>query len=127
MAGGLKSVSITIDGGSFLEGVDKLTGKAAVVAFSALHAVGEEILRLSEKEVPHDTGALQGSGTMVDQRASGSVLVGYNKPYAARLHEHPEYHFQKGRKSHYLIDPIINNLPSFNEFYGMKVKEQLNV
>lgn len=73
----------------------------------ALMDVGYEILRLSQMEVPHDTGNLQNSGTV--ETVSGNVVVGYHTPYAARLHEHPEYRFQKGRKGKYLEDPIRTN------------------
>jgi hypothetical protein len=66
-----------------------------------------ETLRLSQAEVPHDEGTLQNSGTVEEVR--GEVVVGYHTKYAARLHEHPEYRFQKGRKGKYLEDPIIRN------------------
>jgi hypothetical protein len=71
-------------------------------------ALGHEIMRLSQMEVPHDEGTLQNSGT-VEQLSNGDVIIGYHTDYAARLHEHPEYRFQKGRKGKYLEDPIINN------------------
>lgn len=69
--------------------------------------LGFELLRLSQAEVPHDEGTLQNSGTVEEVR--GEVVVGYHSKYAARLHEHPEYRFQKGRKGKYLEDPIIRN------------------
>lgn len=68
---------------------------------------GFELLRLSQFEVPHDEGELQNSGTV--EEIDGDVVVGYHKKYAARLHEHPEYNFQKGRKGKYLEDPLITN------------------
>lgn len=78
--------------------------------------VGYEVLRLGEKEVPHDKGPLQTSGTV--EPSKDDVVVGYNKEYAARLHEHPEYKFQKGRKAKYLEDPIINNIKLLREVIG---------
>lgn len=86
--------------------------------------VAFEILRLSTFEVPHDTGLLQNSGTTQDQ-GDASVLVGYNKVYASRLHEHPEYRFQKGRKGKYLEDPIKNNLKTFKTFIENGLKDIL--
>lgn len=72
-----------------------------------LFAVGSEVMRLSQIEVPHDEGTLQNSGTVeVD---GDNIIVGYHTPYAARLHEHPEYRFKKGRKGKYLEDPIHRN------------------
>lgn len=78
-------------------------------------SVALEILRLSQFQVPHDTGLLQNSGT-TQPEDDGSTVVGYNKVYAARLHEHPEYRFQKGRKGKYLEDPIKQNLSVFKRF-----------
>lgn len=80
-----------------------------------VNAVAEEVLRLSQFEVPHDTGALQNSGH-TEYGNDLTAVVGYNKVYAARLHEHPEYRFQKGRKGKYLEDPIKNNLKVFRDF-----------
>lgn len=69
---------------------------------------GLEIMRLSQVEVPHDEGSLQNSGT-VEVMPNGDVVLGYHTPYAARLHEHPEYRFQKGRKGKYISDPLNRN------------------
>lgn len=69
---------------------------------------GMEAMRLSQIEVPHDEGTLQNSGT-VELMPNGDVVLGYHTPYAARLHEHPEYRFQKGRKGKYISDPINRN------------------
>ena len=69
--------------------------------------LGNELLRLSQYEVPHDEGTLQNSGVV--EEIEGDVVVGYHVPYAARLHEHPEYRFQAGRKGKYLEDPINRN------------------
>lgn len=85
--------------------------------------LAEEILRLSQFEVPHDTGQLQNTGATEPE--PGGYIVGYNKVYAARLHEHPEYNFQKGRKGKYLEDPIKNNMHVFLEFVGNIIKSSL--
>lgn len=69
---------------------------------------GLEGMRLSQFEVPHDEGTLQNSGT-VEVMPNGDVVLGYHTPYAARLHEHPEYRFQKGRKGKYISDPLNRN------------------
>jgi hypothetical protein len=75
--------------------------------------IAEEVLRLSQKEVPHDTGELQNSSSV--EHSLTESIVGYNKVYAARLHENPGYRFQKGRKGKYLEDPIKNNLHTFRK------------
>lgn len=81
-----------------------------------INDVANEVLRLSMFEVPHDKGLLQASGTVEPTSDPTDVIVGYNKVYAARLHEHPEYRFQKGRKGKYLEDPIKNNLALFQQY-----------
>lgn len=85
--------------------------------------VAREILRLSSFEVPHDKGLLQASGDY--DPVSDGVIVGYNKVYAARLHENPQYKFKKGRKGKYLEDPIKHNLDAFREFMGERIKGSL--
>lgn len=76
-----------------------------------------EVMRLSQFEVPHDEGTLQNSGT-VEVMPSGNVVLGYHTPYAARLHEHPEYRFQKGRKGKYITDPIRENADAIGIHIG---------
>jgi hypothetical protein len=90
--------------------------------FSALD-IGNEVLRLSQQEVPHDEGTLQNSGTV--EQDGDNVIVGYHTEYAARLHEHPEYKFKKGRKGKYLEDPITRNQDVLGFQFSMKMKEGL--
>lgn len=67
----------------------------------AAHVVEEE----SMDEAPHDVGIL-----MLSERTEKPEQFvrsfSYNTPYAARLHEHPEYKFQKGKKGKFLEDPL---------------------
>jgi len=85
--------------------------------------IGFEILRLSQAEVPHDEGTLQNSGTV--EEVEGDVVIGYHTKYAARLHEHPEYRFQKGRKGKYLEDPVRKNLATFQKKFALGMNETL--
>jgi hypothetical protein len=75
-----------------------------------LNLGGERLLALSAAEVPLDIGTLLGSGQVVQAETieEGAAVV-YDTPYAARLHEHPEYNFQNGRKGKYLEDPALDN------------------
>lgn len=71
---------------------------------------GERLLALSAEEVPLDIGTLLGSGTVVPATdAEQGAQVVYDTPYAARLHEHPEYNFQQGRKGKFVEDPAVAN------------------
>ena len=96
----------------------------AVVAEILMGAQGgvnksaERLLALSSAEVPFDTGDLSNSGGVVNQLADRSEIsaqVVYDRPQAARLHEHPEYNFSTdsnpGAKGKYLEDPMMQNLP----------------
>jgi hypothetical protein len=115
------SLEISFDDRSFREGVDKLNKKVAETAIKAVGDIGMEVLRLSQLEVPHDKGTLQNSGeTHIEE---DYAVVGYNTPYAHRLHEHPEYHFQKGRKGKFLEDPMKNNLGVFHDFFDKRMGE----
>lgn len=102
------NLGFSVDTSQFAAGIQRLIQVAGPASkYSALD-IGYEILRLSQMEVPHDKGTLENSGTV--QEIGDDVIVGYHTPYAARLHEHPEYNFQKGRKGKFLEDPIIRNL-----------------
>lgn len=115
--------NIEWDDKSFQEGVKQLIARLPQTTKKAVHDIATEILRLSNFEVPHDTGLLQTSGMVED--GSDESIVGYNKVYAARLHEHPEYRFQKGRKGKYLEDPIKNNMSAFIDYAKKAIADML--
>lgn len=56
----------------------------------------ERGLALSQDGVPFDQGTLAQSGSVepATDIEEGALIV-YDTPYAARLHEHPEYDFSK--------------------------------
>lgn len=105
---------LSFDDSEFQRGIRRATDKIKHVQRIALGKIGDELLRLSQKEVPHDKGTLQNSG--VSEPDGDDQIVGYHTPYAARLHEHPEYRFQKGRKGKYLEGPLKQNLSIFERF-----------
>lgn len=115
------SVSVTFNANAVVANLKKLANNAAGAEQLTINDVLYEILRLSQFEVPHDVGMLQDSG-VVDEK---SRSVGYNMVYAARLHEHPEYRFQKGRKGKYLEDPIKRNADVLGLRYGKKMQKEL--
>lgn len=117
--------NVTVDASSFLKGANHLLSAIDMAALRGINDVASEALRLSSFEVPHNIGLLATSG-QVQPFSSDTVIVGYNKVYAARLHEHPEYRFQKGRKGKYLEDPIKNNLNIFRGFIEETVKRLLS-
>lgn len=97
-----------LDAGMVMANIPNLDKALSRGVEKGLLDAGMEALRLSQFEVPHDEGTLQNSGT-VEVMPDKSVVMGYHTPYAARLHEHPEYHFQRGRKGKYISDPIDRN------------------
>ena len=108
--------NIKFDPSDFLKKSGLFATRIAEATHTAVNNVADEVLRLSQFEVPHDTGQLQNTGHVEAGKDDLQAIVGYNKVYAARLHEHPEYRFQKGRKGKYLEDPIKNNLKTFLKF-----------
>ena len=111
-------IKVSFDAKDFLDKIGRIPAVLEKTNQRALTDIGDEILRLSTFQVPHDTGLLQTSGKVESGiMDKNDVVVGYNKVYAARLHEHPEYHFQKGRKGKYLEDPIKLNTVIFLQHY----------
>ena len=107
----MAKLGISLDTDEFFDRVDKLVTNVTKRRRPAVVAVANELLRLSQLEVPHDEGTLQNSGHT--ERDGDDALVGYNTPYAARLHENPQYRFKKGRKGKYLEKPLKMNLNVF--------------
>ena len=68
----------------------------------AAEIAAKAVLTEANKTVPYETGKLKSTGKVAPARVhngtGGSATVSYNTPYAARLHENPQYNFKgKGR------------------------------
>jgi hypothetical protein len=86
------------------------------------------LLSESVKEVPHEYGTLQGTGNVSAAVIGDEEIiaeVGYNTPYAAKLHEHPEYRFKKGRKGKFLEDPLKRMGPTYQKDIGASLNKAL--
>jgi hypothetical protein len=112
---------LNFDSSDFDAGMNRFEDRIKHQEKIAIGVIGDELLRLSQQEVPHDEGTLQNSG--VSESDGDDHIVGYHTPYAARLHEHPEYRFQKNRKGKYLEEPMKRNLSIFLNFFNDKMKE----
>lgn len=108
-------LKLTIDTSDLEKVLNQIADKTDTIEAKALQVMADELLRISAREVPHDQGVLQATGTV--EPDGKDLLVGYHTPYAARLHEHPEYRFQKGRKGKYLEDPLKHNLSLWLQLY----------
>jgi len=104
---------VDLDVSDFLRSVPEVTKAMEAAAEKAEDEVADELLRLSNKEVPKDEGTLEGTG--VADRDNEGAYVGYNTPYAARQHESMDYVHKKGRKAKYLEDPIKLNTKVFRD------------
>lgn len=113
-------VDVDIDSRMVMANIGKLKMRSKIAIPRAALDIAYEIMRLSQQQVPHDEGTLQNSGT-VEPMPNNEIVIGYHTPYAARLHEHPEYRFQKGRKGKYLEDPIETN----KKILGLKFTKRL--
>lgn len=82
----------------------------------------ERLLALSNEEAPLEIGTLIGSSTVIPATSpeEGAAVV-YDTPYAARLHEHPEFNFQNGRKGKYLEDPAVENRQELGDIIRKQV------
>lgn len=102
--------------------IKKVNRKAADIITDAANV----LLAESQEQVPLDKGTLQDSGDIDvkndDKAGIHEATVFYDTKYARRLHEHPEYRFQHGRKGKYLQDPA-KELESTFERY---VKDELS-
>lgn len=117
-------IAVELDAKAVIATVDRLVAKLPAATADSNQAVADEVLRLSQEQVPHAEGTLQGSGA-VETLPNGDAILGYHTAYAARLHEHPEYRFQKGRKGHYLSDPINDNALVLGLTFGRNIQTRL--
>lgn len=83
---------------------------------SAMYMVAEEIMTDSKQNyVPVKTGALRRTGFVDKPAINGNrivVMLGYNTPYARRVHEYP-VSFGQG-KNKYLSKPINAMVPQMS-------------
>lgn len=120
--------NVTWDDSSLMSGLDRLSAAIDQASHLAIYQIGTELLRLSDKEVPHNIGMLQASAS-TEPVSDQEILVGYNKVYAAYQHEgnwpdgsHQIKHYQKGRKGHYLSDPLMMNLSVFEGYLQAEIE-----
>jgi len=124
---GMGTLKLEITGvDELISALGKLKEEAIAEIQSGLVQGGDELLRLANKEVPIKEGTLLNSGSVDTARltSANEVDVGYNTPYAARLHEHPEYKFKNGRKGRYLKDPVDRNGEVIAEYIAAKLKSK---
>lgn len=121
------------------------------VALAAMRLLRDCVMDMPK--VPHDEGTLRGSGSVFvdnklvqtseamtdggkptparnfDQQLAEDVIrgvVGFNTPYAARLHEHPEYTFtEAGTGGKYLERKMNENRPRYMAIIRAEIEKAL--
>lgn len=91
-------------------------------SFVGLQAAGEFILGESIKITPLDEGDLQRSGN-VSNNGIDTVNISFNTPYAARLHENPQFRFQNGRRGKYLETPLQQKQKAAYEVMASEIRK----
>lgn len=79
---------------------DRVNRKVEQVGADAIADAAEFLLEEANRSVPIEEGTLQRSG-FADAEGLAAT-VSYDTPYAARLHENPQYSFQHGRRGKWL-------------------------
>lgn len=145
-------MSMSMDTSAFEALFVKASGPIAQAAMEAgLGDAAGQLLNDSLKQepaVPLDEGTLRGSGSafvrseliqttealgkggkpnrdQADESDKTHIVatVGFNTPYAARLHEHPEYNFREpGTGGKYLERPMQVNKELYLKIAGAKLK-----
>ena len=88
-----------------------------------VNLAAERLLALSSEVVPFDIGTLSASGQVeAAQTPDEGSAVTYDTPYAARLHEHPEYNFQGGRQGKYVEDPALQHKAELGAIIAAEVR-----
>ena len=112
------------------------------VIAGSLNEIGDEIMVVSDRQVPYDVTNLQKSGKNYGPEIRGSevtVTLGYGgagMAYALAVHETPsaydppswvgkDVQFRHGRKAHYLSDPVKQAGFRFAVNMSMKLKGRL--
>lgn len=129
----MAELGMTFDSSDFLARSSILQKRLKVAILIALRIISDEILRLSQLEVPFVTGELLSSGVS-QQNGEDEYIVGYNKVYAAYMHEghwhdgsHDIKNYSNNRKGKYLEDPMKINKEILEHYFGETVKHELGL
>lgn len=114
-------IRIDVDSQNNFADVEKLIGHLVV---EGTNLAAHRLMALSVARAPLDVGTLTGSAQVTAAEALGdAAIVSYDTPYAARLHEHPEYNFQGGREGKYLENPALENQRELGEVIATRVRD----
>lgn len=98
---------------------------AKSAAMRALSDGAEYLLQEANTTVPHREGHLQRSGIVTLDGSKPIANISYDTPYAVRLHEHPQYHFNGGRRGKWLELTVQEKGPKVRDYIAKRLKEAL--
>ena len=103
----------------------EVVSSVKAAALDGLLEGAEHILEEANRIVPHDEGTLMRSGETSVDSGKMAAAVSYDTPYAARLHEHPEYNFQGERQGKWLEKTLRERGADVRDYIAKKVREAL--
>lgn len=92
----------------------------------AIKIASEALLTESNKTAPKDEGILIQSGKTDFDSMTNTGYVSYDTPYAIRLHEHPEYNFQNGRRGKWLELTMNEQRTMLANLIALKLRERVS-
>ena len=84
------------------------------------------ITAASSQIIPHLSGYLEGSGgiDIAENLETGTIY--YDTPYAARLHQHPEYDFRGGKRGKFLQSTMSGSRRKVLDMFGNGLKSRFS-
>ncbi|EEP73504.1 hypothetical protein MCAG_03831 [Micromonospora sp. ATCC 39149] len=85
---------------------EQVLAALADASMDGLMLAAEHLLQVSSGLAPHEEGDLERSAEVTADRASGTVAVSYDRPYAVKQHEDMTLRHDEGRQAKYLEEPM---------------------
>lgn len=84
------------------------------------------ITAASSQIIPYLTGRLEASGgfDISDDLETGTIF--YDTPYAARMHQHPEYDFRGGKRGKFLKSTMSGSRRKVLDMFGNGLKARFS-
>jgi len=91
----------------------------------AMRPAAEIVMSGADTDCPYDTGFLLSTRTLDIEREGDKIIGigGYTTDYAIKVHEHPEWNFQHGKKGKWLELAAINLQNAYAEALQAGIKK----
>lgn len=104
----------------------KLANKTPSAKRKATLETADAIMAISVDIAPFDESTLIKSA-FTRNEGDDEARIYYTEPYAARLHEHPEYNFQNNRQGKYLEEPLFGLQDEWHKNFSLVLKRELGL